>query len=363
MNKTASSIIACCFLFLLLASSCNKKNQVVQQGSIKTDSVEVNNVSFKHVIDSLKNEENSLVSCTADTILSVNPELVLLLDPLYQMVRNDSLSITVQEKEKWMSNLRKNLSAYYDTHNLGSDSLTIYEKADSVINVAEHLYDLDEDWSTYGMIVRNFIIYTFYVFREYNLFSQMLNSCDDSETKKLLYQEWEIYEDLYDTMRDISTEFVCLHNWGGSITGPLCTMKHVELSDARREMYSELLKMKKKKTSTVNVREPLKRAIDVFFENLNKTLKEEIKNNSEIWEEKGNIADKEYLKTLKEEKKRYEETIKETKSYLSIMRLKLKKWNCTWDKLDRRITTDTNHHPERLASKMLLEWSSIAISN
>lgn len=82
----------------LIVSSCQKQVKNVAEKSDTSVGVSVN-------LDSLKNDENSLVSYTSDTILSVNLELVVLLDPLYQRVRNDSISKTVKDEEEWMSAL------------------------------------------------------------------------------------------------------------------------------------------------------------------------------------------------------------------------------------------------------------------
>ena len=341
-------------IVLLAMASCHRPKNVSEQVFVQTRSNEIeSDTAFLHAVDELKKDKNSLVYPTSDTILSVNPELVVLLDPLYQRVRNDSMQKTVQSEEKWMSNLRAKLSDYYDAYHLGSDTLSVYEKADSVMNVAERLYEIDDDWTTYGMIVRNSIYYTFNVFREYNLLSQMIACCDDDETKTLIYQEWTLYEKMFKQMGEISTNLVCLNNWGGSIVGPLSTVNYLILSNNRRGVYSELINLCKGKDYSTMNGVYFDHAENLLFDSLHKAVKDAVKKEKDVRDELGKADDDDFS--------RYMETAKEAESTMMKMRPLVKEWIELWEKLDEKLTTDgSRHHAERIASAMLLQWTSVA---
>lgn len=331
----------------LIVSSCQKQVKNVAEKSDTSVGVSVN-------LDSLKNDENSLVSYTSDTILSVNLELVVLLDPLYQRVRNDSISKTVKDEEEWMSDFRKKLIAYYDTHQVGSDTLSIYEKADSVISVAEQLYEIDDDWSTMGMLVRNAINYTFGVFKGYNLLSQMLASCDDADTKELIYQEWALYEKMLPLMRAVSANIVFLNYWEGSIVGPISSAQSCQIIETRREIFSELVKLCKGEAYSLKNGVYLEHAEKLLFDSLDRAIKESVKSQLEVRKEEGDSG---------WGRESFMETAKTAEAETLKMKPLIRQWVQLWNQLDNRITHDsTRHAAERIASAMLLQWASIVTS-
>ena len=105
----------------------------------------------------------TLIGCanSKHTILKTKLELVMLFDTLYQYAGNDSVSTSTV----WLQRYREKLCTYYDKHHLGSDTISFYAKADTVINAIERLYDLNDDWNTMGMVVNNSAMFTLYKYR------------------------------------------------------------------------------------------------------------------------------------------------------------------------------------------------------
>ena len=138
------------------------------------------------------NEYKSLSLSIPDTILNTNPELVMLFDTLYQYAGNNS----VPTSTVWLQRYREKLCTYYDKHHLGSDTISFYAKADTVINAIERLYGMNDDWSTMGMVVNNSTMLTLYKYREFNLLSQIEEYCTDSVKSELLNQEKALFNEM-----------------------------------------------------------------------------------------------------------------------------------------------------------------------
>ena len=123
-------------------------------GCVSKPTIETNSITRDAYLRSLDSAEldNSLISWTSDTAFSTNRELMLLLDVLYRHVREEDFPSEVRKEEKWMSEYRERLGAYYDSHYHGNDSISIYAKADSVLNEGVRLLELGSHWSTMEMI-------------------------------------------------------------------------------------------------------------------------------------------------------------------------------------------------------------------
>ncbi len=145
---------------------------------------------FKQIAELMMEEEcadvESLEFWTADTILKANRELVALISPLYQYVNTDSLSsLSFENDLKWMNEYRKRLCKYYNTNKLGTDTISQYAKADTVIEASRKLWELDSDDSTMGMNVRNGVEYTRLVFQQFNEYAQLLDICKTNTSVKI----------------------------------------------------------------------------------------------------------------------------------------------------------------------------------
>lgn len=77
--------------------------------------------SLLATIDEEKHLE-SLIFWAPDTACVMNPELLLLLDTLYQHVRSDEYSTNPRIEEQWMNSFRKRICAYYDRNHDGQES-------------------------------------------------------------------------------------------------------------------------------------------------------------------------------------------------------------------------------------------------
>ena len=292
---------------------------------------------------------NGLIFWTSDTAFTIDSRLMLLLDTLYQHVRTDSFPTGVQEEEKWMSDYRSKLCSYYSSHPLGSDTISVYAKADSVLNEGVRLLELDNNWSTMEMVIYNSTVFIFDRYREYGLLTQVINSCESEDAKELVYQEWTLYEKMLRKIGPIASNMVCLNYWGGSICGPLGTSAYLQLSNARREMYQTILDIVKGegwKDSGV----PLDCADRFLFDCCSTSIDRIVKESDEFYSEYEG----------KEPAGGFYETINETKVAIRELRPIVKDWIRLMDKLDNELTHDGNRHSvERAASYMLMQWASI----
>jgi hypothetical protein len=254
----------------------------------------------------------------------------------------------VMMEEKWMADYRSRLVAYYDS-SYGKDTLSLFIKADSVINEGTRLLELGNSWTTMEMIVNNDAQFTLDRCREYGLLTQLVNSCETNEAKELVYKEWALYEQMQKKIGLISADIVTLNYWGGSITGPLRTAAYLQLSQSRRDMYQTLLNIVNSNGwNTVGVYpEDAKR---LLFDSCDTAIKRIEKEADDLYKE---FEDK-------ERSKEFDETVKETKSTTQKLRPIVDEWITLLDKFDDALTHDGNrHHVERAASYMLIMWASI----
>jgi len=301
-------------------------------------------------LDSLRSaaSETSLLYWTADTTWNSNPELVLLLDTLFRYVGNDNMAMSVEDEKQWMDMFRYQLCKSYSELNIGSESISEFAKADSVMNVAKRLYDLSELNTTMSMTTYGSIIYSFNVFRTYNEFSEMVSICADDSLVDLVYKEWELYQGMLKLMKQISTGIVSLNYYGGSITGPIATSNICLLTEARYIMYSEIVKLYKNLSYSDKYGLDLPSVGNFYFEILDKTTK--------LSDE---VGDRE-----NEDQAFVRNQVHEIQENISRLRPLVNDWIKVWDRLDYAITSDGyRHNAERIASVMLIEWASIVTAN
>ena len=283
---------------------------------------------------------DGLVFWASDTAFTTNADLLLLLEKLYRHVRTDSFPSDVKKEEKWMTDYRSRLISYYNDHSLGTDTISPFAKADSVLNEGVRLMELGCQWSTMEMVVNNSTIYTFDRCREYSMLTQLINSSETNEVKELVYKEWALYEKIRRKMELVASNMVYLDYWGGSITGSLSTAICLQISKTRREMYQTLLDMVNDK-GWDNTGVYPENAERFFLDCCNTSIKRKGANEY-------NRQDKGFI-----------ETVRETKSAIVELRPLVREWIVILDKLDDSLTYDANRHSvERAASYMLMKWSS-----
>ena len=197
---------------------------------------------FKQIAELMMEEEcadvESLEFWTADTILKANRELVALINPLYQYVNTDSLSsLSFENDLKWMNEYRKRLCKYYNTNKLGTDTISEYAKADTVIEASRKLWKLDSDDSTMGMNVRNGIEYTRLVFQQFNEYAQLLNICKTEQQRILLKDEITAWYELEELLSKAYTDCTYLKYWGGSCASSASSAGMLKILESHITIY------------------------------------------------------------------------------------------------------------------------------
>lgn len=287
--------------------------------------------------------DESLVDLISDTAITTNPELVHLLDTLFQHVRKNGFPSEVRKEENWMTAYRDRLGAYYDAHYPGNDAVSIFTKADTVLNEGVRLLELGNNWSTIEMIVYNSTKISIDKCREYGLLTQVVNSCPTEETKNLVYQEWTMYEQMLKKVALIASNMVGLNYWGGSIAGPLSTANYLKIQDARMDMYKTVLHVIERQEWD-NSGSPLENAERFFFDCCTTTIEPFSKQADNSSSEHDGIN----------------EAIHETQAAIQELRPIIKEWINLMDKVDSQLTSDSSRHAiERAASLMLMKWASV----
>lgn len=215
--------------------SINKKGLPASGGLMAGD-------VFRQIANILMTEESSdtesLESLTADTILKTNHKLVALIDSLCRYVLTDSFaSSTLENNVKWMNKYRNQLCSYYSTNKLGTDAISPYAKADTVIEASRRLWELDPDESTAGMVISNNAERTRLIFQQYNEYAQLLELCETEEQRGLLKNEFRAWLDLEDLISKIYRDCVCLNYWGGTIIGPISSAGILRILELHISLY------------------------------------------------------------------------------------------------------------------------------
>ncbi len=162
-------------------------------------------------------ESESLEHWTNNNIFRNNAELVRLIDPLYQYVKNDNFpSKDVNKDLMWMNQYRQTLCKYYDTHKLGKLSVSEYAKADSVAALSGEVYNMDG--STFDMVLSSDVARAFMHLRNYGLLSQILDKCETDAQKMLVKSEFTAWIEMEKVYTPVSVAIAWFPNWGGSIS-------------------------------------------------------------------------------------------------------------------------------------------------
>ena len=337
-------LIYCMSILLLGCGNISKEERDSLKG---TNSTGMTREEYINSLDSA-DLQNSLILMASDTAFMTNANLLFLLDTLYQHVRKDDFPSDVKKEEKWMADYRSRLTAYYDSL-YGNDTLSIFIKADSVLNDGVRLLELDGDRSTMGMIVDNVTQLTLNRCKEYGLLSQLIKSCKTNDAKELVYKEWFLYEQMLKKIRIVAANMATLNYWGGSIAGPLRTAAYLHISRSRRDMYQTILNI---------VRNEDWDDTGVYPESAERLLFDCCATAIKIIENESEDFDREY--DSEEMCKEFDKTIKETKSVTQELKPIVAEWIVLLDKLDEALTHGSNRHSvERAASYMLMKWASI----
>lgn len=197
---------------------------------------------FKQIAELMMEEEcanvESLEFWTADTILKINRELVALISPLYQYVYTDSLSsLSFENDLKWMNEYRKRLCKYYNAKKLGTDTISEYAKADTVIEASRKLWELDSDDSTMGMNVRNGVEYTRLIFQQFNEYAQLLDICKTEQQRNLLMDEITAWYKLEELLSKAYTDCTYLKYWGGSYASSASLNGRLKILESHITLY------------------------------------------------------------------------------------------------------------------------------
>lgn len=197
---------------------------------------------FKQIAELMMEEEcadvKSLEFWTADTILKASRELVALISPLYQYIHTDSLSsLTFENDLKWMNEYRKKLCKYYNTNKLGTDTISQYAKADTVIEASRKLWELDSDDSTMGMNVNNRVEYTRLVFQQFNEYAQLLDICKTEQQRILLKDEITAWYELEELLSKAYTDCTYLKYWGGSYASSASLNGRLKILESHITLY------------------------------------------------------------------------------------------------------------------------------
>ena len=336
------------FFVSLILLGCVNNIHGDRSNQERGNSKEMTRDEYLHSLDSAE-MMNGLVFWTSDTAFTTNADLLLLLDTLYQHVKADGFPSEVKEEEKWMSDYRSRLVAYYDVHLMENDTISPFAKVDSVLKEGARLLELDSHWSTMEMVVYNSTIFTFDRCRDYCMLTRLINSCESDEAKELVYKEWSLYEQMFKKIGPIASNMVSLNYWGGSIAGPLSTASYLQISESRRDMYQTILDIVKG-DGWDNTGVFPENAERFFFDCCATALNRTIKEADDFY--------KEY--EGKERSESFDDAIKKTGIEIDELRPIMKEWIVTLDKLDDELTHDSSRYAvERAASHMIMKWASI----
>ena len=341
-------IYFCLICFIALYGCGNRtEDKAEESGEDSVVSCEVAKDSLLMVLSHME-DGDCLVYWISDTVCASNSGFVLLLDTLYQHVRSDEYSENPRIEEQWMNTYRKRICEHYDRYNKGNESKSEFEKAEIVLKEGTRLVELNCDYSTMEMVVKNSIEITFARLSEYGLLTQMIGRCKDKETKNLVYNEWEQLENIRQDMIGIVDGLVQLSYWTGSGGISIRTERWLDFSDARKIMYQNILNLVDGKN--INDDDCYDNdAIEYVTDHLTKATRDIYSS----WKYDQN--DDSPLMSEKEWKE-YQLVAKETDEAIKKIRPSLKKWISLWSELDAQLTPQ-NNQMKQIASKMLIEWA------
>ena len=327
------------FLFTLMVIGCggaNKNNGKTDEAASERDTVAVEDFF------------SGSRSFFGDSIYNLNPELMTLYDSLYDNICiTESSSYGFLKKESWMKGYCKKLADYYDAHDLGMKNISVYAKADTVLNHIHRLISQDDDTSTMGMVVQYGTESKLNMCRGYAMYLQMKDLCKEKATKGLLEHEWKLYHQIYDKAMNVVVNTGSLYFWGGSIIGPFVSWKNKEMIAARIEMYRALFS--DDKTEKGNVHD-LQEAKMMLLKSYSSTLDEVLNCIEEYRQESPEDFPREEFEKLEKDARR---SIKELDA-------SLEEWIKLLKEIGGKLPGTNQTIIEQAASSMMIRWTEIA---
>lgn len=144
-----------------------------------------------------EDDYSSVVPWTDDSIKALYPDLVMMIDPLYQFQPTD----TLEHDLLFMSETRKHFCAYYDSVEVWEKSDDEYAKVDSVIDYIKKIYD-SKATSSADMMIASDIGYRIDRLRHYALFQQFIGH-RNAAFYHLQEAEWMAWDTLNKTVSSI----------------------------------------------------------------------------------------------------------------------------------------------------------------
>ncbi len=182
-----------------------------------------------------ENEDNysSIVPWTDDSIKTLYPDLVMLIDPLYQFQPTD----TLEQDLLFMSETRKRFCAYYDSVGIWKQADDEYVKVDSVIDYIKKVYN-SKATSSADMMIACDVGYRIDRLRHYGLFQQFIGH-RNAAFYHLQEAEWIAWDTLEKTVSTIMTSLVDIAyaNASGWSTGITRISNYSRIADAHMSLY------------------------------------------------------------------------------------------------------------------------------
>ena len=180
---------------ILVLAACNR---IQDSASDKPFSCQI---AVQYILDNKDNNE-SIVPWTDDSIKAIYPELVMLIDPLYQFRPTDTL-----EKDLiFMTEMRERFCVYYDSVGIWEKTDDEYAKMDSVIDYIKEIYD-NKATSSADMMIASDIGYRIDRLRHYGLFQQFIGH-RNAAYYHLQESEWMAWDTLSKTVSSIMGSLV-----------------------------------------------------------------------------------------------------------------------------------------------------------
>lgn len=175
----------------------------------------------------------SVVPWTDDSIRTIYPELVMLVDPLYQFQPTD----TLEQDLLFMTITRKRFCAYYDSVGIWEKTDDEYAQMDSVIDYIKEIYD-NKATSSADMMIASDIGYRIDRLRHYGLFQQFIGH-RNAAFYHLQEAEWIAWDTLEKTVSTIMTSLVDIAyaNASGWSTGMTRISNYSRIANAHMSLY------------------------------------------------------------------------------------------------------------------------------
>ena len=189
-------IILSLTLCFLVFSACNCKSSKTEGELLSHQN------AIQFILDNKDNFDCSIVPWTDDSIKAHYPELVMLIDPLYQFQPTD----TLEKDLLFMSETRSRFCAFYDSVGIWEETDDEYAKVDSVIGYVNEIYN-SKATSSADMMIASDIGYRVDRLRHYGLFQQFVGH-KNAAYYHLQEAEWMAWDSLSKTVSSIMGSLV-----------------------------------------------------------------------------------------------------------------------------------------------------------